>query len=183
MLTFGDFLVIAAAIACGKVAARLLNDAIDERIECEPDEATSATATIHFSELREMYVVKADHPNVTGRININVADSEGNPLGFDPELVENIDVTSTNPELVNIEVDEDSDSLTFVVSFGRPSNGETDIASVEARITYNGIELAPAGAQFTITTGDPSSVNATIQFDGLTEIPPTEPTEPTEPGV
>jgi hypothetical protein len=122
-----------------------------------------------------MYVVKADNPDVRFNINFTASDSEGNSVPLDPEKIE-VDVTSTNPELVEIIMDDDDDPMTGIVRFGRPSVGEEDIASVEVRATYDGNSIAPVGAQFMIVAGDPTAFSApTITFDGLTEVTPQNP--------
>lgn len=156
-----------AFIAIGKGIAYAWHELL--RNECRKDRKTYST--------RLMFILPADHPNVTGRVVISATDSEGNPVDIDDERV-TIETNSTNPELVEMVFDNDEDPATFELHIGRPSESDVDIASVEAVVTVDGVPVQVAGAQFMITTGalDPSSVRANIQFDGITESP-SEPTE------
>jgi hypothetical protein len=165
------FIAIGRGIALGFCEAM--------RNECEPKPIQNSFSVI------PMFIVKADNPDVNFRIGIVARDSEGNAVpasAIDPAKIE-VDVLSTNDELVEIVFDDDNDPLTGIVRFGRPSASESEIASVEVRASYDGVALTPVGAQFMITVGDPAQFDApTITFDGLTDTPVDEPTEGGETG-
>jgi hypothetical protein len=149
--------------AVGKGIARGFIDYM--RNECEQNQKTILG--------KFMFTLPADHADIPFKINLSATDSEGNPIkDFDPDSVI-VETNSTNPELVEIIMDEDEDPLTGKVRIGRPSNDEFDIASVEAMVTVDGNAIAVDGAQFLITVGDvdPNSIRARIEFEGITEDP------------
>lgn len=91
-----------------------------------------------------MYVVRNDQPDVPFTIDAVVLDSEGEAVGNDRL---NFSIQSS-----------DSDVVSVALSDG----------GVSARST--GEIIGSFGAQFTVTTGDPSRISGgTIRFEGLTE--------------
>jgi hypothetical protein len=137
--------------AVGKGIARGFIDYM--RNECEQNQKTILG--------KFMFTLPADHADIPFKINLSATDSVS------------VETNSTNPELVEIIMDEDEDPLTGKVRIGRPSNDEFDIASVEAMVTVDGNAIAVDGAQFLITVGDvdPNSIRARIEFEGITEDP------------
>lgn len=117
---------------------------------------------IHF---KVMYVVKADHPETKYNISADVVDSEGNVI----EATElDWEVTTDNPDAVEIVPDDDNNPTTGAVKFGSPGTANVNITA-----SYKGNILGSFGAQFTVTTGDPSAIaNANITFEGLSEETP-----------
>jgi hypothetical protein len=113
---------------------------------------------------RFMYILKADTPNASYRINPpTVTDSEGNTVSADNL---NFIVTSDNPRAIQISP---FDNLTGEIIIGGPQgDGQAAIANVTATVWYGETLLGSFGEQFTVVAGDPSKVvGGGISFQGI----------------
>ena len=109
-----------------------------------------------------MYVVRNDQPDVPFTIDAVVLDSEGEAVGNDRL---NFSIQSSDSDVVSVALDDGG--VSGVAHFGR-SGTASIVVSVSSR--SSGEIIGSFGAQFTVTTGDPSRISGgTIRFEGLTE--------------
>lgn len=111
-----------------------------------------------------MYIVKNDNPDVGYQLSYQVTDAEGEVLPNEQTIAE---VVSDNPGVVAV------DPETSTVHFGT-----SGLASINATVkrASDGELLGSFGAQFTVTTGDPSAIaGGSIVFEGLTEAEEPDP--------
>lgn len=126
---------------------------------------------INKGEIKMSYIVKADNPDVGFSVSLGeVTDSEGNPI---PEPQLSVEILSTDENVVKLTVDESGRS-------GSASFGSPGIAAVTVEVKdAQGNVLGSGGDNFTVTTGDPSSITSvSTKFEGLTpadEAPVEEP--------
>lgn len=114
-----------------------------------------------------MFVVKDDHPPVKVHFgDVTAKDAEGHNVD-NAELV--FDLQSSDVDVLDVTPDPDNgDGKHFEVAFDSPG-----LASLEGTIkTSDGVLLGTRGAQFTVTAGDPASIDGgDIVVEGLTETP------------
>jgi len=114
-----------------------------------------------------MFVVPDDQPDVAYSISqaSGVLDSEGNVITPAPHL--NYAVASSDENVLSLIPG--TDDFSGSVHFGAPG-----VASITVTVTLDdGTIMATAAANFTVTTGTPSSVQGlSLSFAGLTEQNP-----------
>jgi hypothetical protein len=128
-------------------------------------ESTFGLKQPNIGELKIMYIIKDDNPDVGYSIDVgDVTDAEGNVI---PDEAVVVTVESDNPSAVSVSADA-SDETSGSISFGSPGVATVTVSANDAN---SGALLATGSASFTITTGDPTSISGLdINFDGLDEV-------------
>jgi hypothetical protein len=120
---------------------------------------------IQTGELKFMYIVKDDNPDVGYTVDLgDVTDAEGNVI---PDEQVDVAVESDNSDAVSVSPAAD-DPNSGIISFGAPGAATITVSATDRN---SGKLLATGSASFTVTTGDPAAISGLdISFDGLTEV-------------
>jgi hypothetical protein len=118
-----------------------------------------------------MFIVKNDQPDVPYSVGFVVKDAEGQVV---PDAAVTVEVMSDNPDAVMVTPDVDNPRA------GSAHFGNPGLANVNCTVRLaDGTLVGSFGAQFTVTVGDPASIEGgAITFAGLTEAAPTPAPEP-----
>lgn len=145
----------------------LLIDYLVDRILAVVDRLERLRPKTHkLEDAKFMFIIKADNPDVNYSLSFQATDSEGNPVAAE-DL--DVSVTSDNETAVSVAP---ATSTGGTVHFGAPG-----FANLNAVVKNKaGTLLGSFGAQFTVTSGDPSAITGgQFAFEGLTEAPAPEP--------